>query len=303
MTEDPVDFFKHTPAPSRIGKMRAVGADVVYEIARYDSGGASGQLLERVQLRFADGALRLQDADGNETPCKGVDIAAALSSIASLREVREGECTRISCDVEIVTLLPFVLEPIWDGGGSPDLPAEVNGTAWCAYPTLDENLVMLPGWDSYDGPEMNPCWAEFTVEEGEFNPLAGHTSIGLATPGVVVEIGRYDHGGIDGSDAVAISRFDDFATAFVDWLLNIKVLKSLWGGDTEPYSPTVRQFADAAQAANHRGHWEDSTEDGDCSRTVLELNLPDALIDQVRDRLSSMNPDFAATLNLRSRES
>ena len=171
---------------------------------------------------------------------------------------------------------------------------------------------MLPGGDSDEGPDMSPCWAEHRFEEGEWNPLIGHTSIGLATPGVAVEYGRYDHGGIGGGSAVAIRPFDDFATVFVDWLVNGEVLAGLWDGDSAPYSPTVRLFADAAAAADHQGYWnaemdedeaetDEDDEDEDegtsyCASAYLELHLSDGLIDQVRVRLSSLDPTYAAIL-------
>jgi hypothetical protein len=281
---------------------------VVYEIARYDSGKDGAPLLERVQLLSVDGVLRLRDAGGSETPCEGADIAAVISSTPSLREIRAGEAVRISCPPEIAAQLPLVLEPVRDGGDCIDRYAKVDGADWMASPTLDEDYVMLPGWDVGYGPDMSPCWAEHTFEEGEShqNPLIGHTSIGLATPGVVVEYGSYDHGGFGGSSAVAIRPFDDFATVFVDWLVNWEVLASLWGGDSAPYSPAVRLFADAAAAANHRGYWDtemDEDEDEDkedegasyCA-AYLELHLSNGLIDQVRVRLGSLDPTYAAIL-------
>jgi hypothetical protein len=291
-----------------------MSANVIYEIARYDSGEDGAPLLERMQLLSADGVLRLRDAGGSETPCEGADIAAVISSTPSLREIRAGEEVRISCPPEIAAHLPFVLKPVCDDGDSSECYAEVNGDGWKAYPTLDEDYVMLPGWREGE-PDMSPCWAEHGFQEGEShqNPLTGHTSIGLATPDVAVEYGRYDAGGFWGGSAVSIRPFDDFPAIFVDWLVNWEVLANLWGGDSLPYSPSVRLFADAAAAADHQGYWntdmdedeeetdEDETdEDGDdtsyFASARLELHLSDGLIDQVRVRLSSLDPAYAAIL-------
>ena len=83
-----------------------MGANVVYEIARYDSWEDGAPLLERVQLLSADGVLRLRDAGGSETPFEGEDIAALISSTPSLRDIRAGEAVRISCAPEIAAQLP-----------------------------------------------------------------------------------------------------------------------------------------------------------------------------------------------------
>jgi len=143
------------------------------------------------------------------------------------------------------------------------------------------------------------------VEEGEWNPLTGFTSIGVIAPGVAVEFGQCSPGGLGTESAVAISRFDDFATIFVDWLLYWEVLESVWYGDVSPTAPTVQLFAEAAAAANKRAGWtadddkgddddddadegEDEDEDEDSSHwaaAYLELFLSDELIEQVRARL------------------
>jgi hypothetical protein len=232
-----------------------------------------------------------------------------ISSTPSLREIRAGQGVRIRSAPEIAAQLPFMLEPVRDDGDFPDPCAEVNGADWMAYPTLNEDYVMLPGGE-LDGPDMSPCWAEHSFEEGESyqNPLIGYTSIGLATPGVVVEHGRYDHGGFGGGSAVSFRPFDDFATVFVDWLMNREVLASLWGGDSAPYLPSIRLFADAAAAANHHGYWnseigeneaetdEDDEDTSHCASAYLDLHLSDDLIDRVRLRLSSLDPEYAAIL-------
>jgi hypothetical protein len=287
-----------------------MSADIVYEIVRYDGEDDDASLLERVQLLRADGGLLLRDAGGNETACIGADIAAVFSTTPSLREIHAGTTVRICCAPEIVAQLPFVLQPVRGGGDSSGNYATVNGTSWTAYPTADEDYVMLPGWDEDEEPDMSPCWAEHGVEEGEWNPLIGHTAIGLAVPGVAVEYGWYDHGGIERSSAVSVRRFDDFATVFADWLVEGSVHESLWGGDSAPYSHTVQLFADAAKANKREGHWstemdeedEDETDDnGDesqshCVSVHLKLYLSDELIDQVRSRLISLDPAYADIL-------
>ncbi|RUP04852.1 MAG: hypothetical protein EKK34_10785 [Mycobacterium sp.] len=189
-----------------------MSANVVYEIALYGSEKDNAPLLERVQLLSTGGVLRLHDHTGIETPCEGLDIAIAISSTASLWEVRAGENVRISCTPEIAAQLPFVLKPLLDGEDCSEHGAEVDGTDWIAYPTIDGDYVMLPGCDPTEGPYMSPCWAEHVFEVGESNPLIGYTSTGLATPAVVVDFGRYDHGGFGGGSAVSITPFDDFAT-------------------------------------------------------------------------------------------
>jgi hypothetical protein len=287
-----------------------MSSHVVYEIARYDGGNDGAALLDRVQLLSIDGVLRLRDAGGSETPCEGADIAAVISSTPSLREIRGGEAVRISCAPEIAAQLPLVLKLVRDGEDCSDRYAEVNGADWAAHPTLDEDYAMLPGWDHGEGPPMSPCWAEHSFQEGESyqNPLFGHTSIGLGTPGVVVEYGRYDHGGFGGGSAVSIRPFDDFASVFVDWLLNWEVLADLWEGDSLPHSPSVRLFADAAAAADHHAHWnteidedeaetdEDDEDTSHCASAYLDLHLSDDLIDRVRLHLSSLDPEYAAIL-------
>jgi hypothetical protein len=150
------------------------------------------------------------------------------------------------------------------------------------------------------------------VEEGEWNPLIGFTSIGVVAPGVAAEFGRCDPGGLGSESAVAISRFDDFATVFVDWLLRWEMLDSVWYGDFPPTAPTVELFAEAAAAANKRAGWskqmyeddQDDHDDGEGQNedegggegedmshpaaAYLELFLSDALVEQVRARLKSL---------------
>ena len=99
----------------------------------------------------------------------------------------------------------------------------------------------------------------------------------------------YTRDGFTGSMAVAIRPFDEFAAAFVEWLLNIELLGGLWGGDSSPYSPSVELFETAAKAQNRSASWdaeddddEDDDEAGISSWAYLKLNLSDALIDEVR---------------------
>jgi len=181
-----------------------------------------------------------------------------------------------------------------------------------AFPTLEGDHVMLQGCDQDDGPDLSPCWATLSVEEGEWNPLIGFSSIGVLTPGVAVEFGRCSPGGLGSESAVAISRFDDFATVFVDWLLNWEMLDSVWYGDVSPTAPTRQLFDEAAAAENKRAGWtaeddkeenEDDDDDGDdgdddegdededtshWAAAYLELFLSGELIEQVRARLESL---------------
>ena len=285
-----------------------MGADIVYDIAYFDGEGDDAHVLERAQLLSLDGVLRLRKTDGSETPCEGEDIAAVISSTPSLREIRAGTEVRISCDPEIAAQLPFVLEPGLDGADPEECFVKVNGADWMAFPTLEGDHVMLPGWDQDDGPDLRPCWATLSVEEGEWNPLIGFTSIGVLTPGVAVEFARCSPGGLGTESAVAISQFDDSVTLFVDWLLNREMLHSVWYGDVAPTAPTVQLFAEAAAAANKRAGWtfeddkdddenedddddEDDDEDEDSSHwasAYLELFLSDELVEQVRARLESL---------------
>lgn len=283
-----------------------MSADVVYEIVRYDGEGDDALLLERLQLRQTAGKFLMRDASGNETPCAGANIASVLSSTQSLRRIGAGETVRIRCAPEVVAQLPFVLEPIRSGKDSSGNYATVNGAPWAAYRTVDDDYIMMPGSDEDEEPDMSPCWAEHGMEEGEWNPLMGYTSIGLALPGVAVEYGRYDHGGIDSSSAVAVRPFDDFATAFADWLVEGSVHEGLWGGDSAPYSPTVQLFADAADAKDRRGVWssemDDEDEDEDESESLyalayLKLHLSAELIEQVRASLRSRDPAYAEILD------
>lgn len=278
-----------------------MGETVVYEIARYDGWQDGAELIDRIQLVSIEGTLKLRDASGGEMPCAGDDVIAVISSTPALREIRGGQEARITCVPEIVGRLPFVLEPVMESDDTENVSATVNGEQWSAFRTEDGDFAMLPGLDPFDGPSMDPCWAEFRVEEGENNPLIGWTSIGLAMPGVAVEHACYDHGGIGPESAIKIRPFDDFATVFVDWLLNIKVLGGIWGGDSSPYSPTVELFGTAAAAADRKASW--STEEGDdepdededdeevdyepdnSGWTYLELHLPDSLVEKVRGRL------------------
>ena len=289
-----------------------MSAEMVYEIAYFDGAGDDALVIERTQLLSVDGALRLMMADGSETPCEGEDAAAVISSTPSLQKIRAGQQVRISCDPELAAELPFVLVPVLDGANPDECFAKVNGDFWMAFPILGREHVMLPGWDEFEGPDLSPCWATLRVEEGEWNPLIGFTSIGVVAPGVAVEFGRCDPGGLGSESAVAISRFDDFATAFVDWLLNWEMLDSIWYGDVSPTAPTRKLFVEAAAAANKRAGWtaeddkeenEDDDGDGDdgdddegdededtshWAAAYLELFLSDELIEQVRARLESL---------------
>jgi hypothetical protein len=284
---------------------------VVYEIARYHGSGDDATLLQRVQLLSAGSALWLRDATGNETPCNERDIVAAIAARPDLREIHEGQEARITCEVDIAAQLPLVLAPVLDRGDYSECSAEVNGAPWSAFRSITEDYVVLPGYSGNDeGPAMNPCWAEHGVSEGEWNPLTGHTSIGLVTPGVVAEYGRYDVGGIYGESAVAIRPFDDSVTAFVDWLANTDVLEQIWGGDSAPPSPTISLFAAAATAADRTADWstvDDQSDDDEteydedspyCASADLVLHLSDTLIDQIRARLISRDAAYAAAMQL-----
>lgn len=278
-----------------------MGEKVVYEIARYDGWQDDAELIDRVQLISIGRVLMLRDAVGNDTLCEGGDVVATISSTPALREIREGQEARITCVPDIVGRLPCVLEPLMETDDTENLSARVNGDRWSAYRTEDEDFAMLPGWDPFDGPGMDPCWAEFQVEQGEDNPLQGWTSIGLAMPGVVVEYACYDHGGLGSESAVKIRPLDDFATVFVDWLLNIEVLSGLWGGDSSPYSPTVELFEIAAAAADRKASWTNESDDDEPDEdeeneevgyeldnscwTYLNLHLTDSLVEEVRARL------------------
>lgn len=175
--------------------------------------------------------------------------------------------------------------------------AEVNDILLSAHPSIDGDYVMLPGYDDGYGPTMSPCWAEHSVEQGVWNPLIGKTSIGLATPRVVVEYGHYDQGGIGATSAVAISTFDEFAAVFVDWLMNWDVLATLWGGDYQPFSPVLELFAAAATAPDHRSYCNsedaevenENQDETHCVSAYLTLHLPNGLIDQAQVRLSSFD--------------
>ena len=284
----------------------------IYEIAYLDGAEDDAPVLEGAQLLSVDGVLRLRKADGSEAPCGGEDIASVISSTPSLREIRAGQEVRINCEPEVAAQLPFVLEPVLDGADPEECFAKINGADWMAFPTLDGDHIMLPGWDQDDGPNLSPCWATLNVEEGEWNPLFGFTSIGAVTPGVAVEFGRCSPGGLGTESAVAISRFDDFATVFVDWLLKREMLDSVWYGDVAPTAPTRQLFDEAAAAANNVGGWsteidkddqddndnagddsedEDEDDDEDTSHhaaAYLELFLSDELVEQVRARLRSL---------------
>jgi hypothetical protein len=279
-----------------------MASETIYEIAYFDGAGDDALVIERTQLLSVDGVLRLSNADGSETRCEGEDPAAVISSTPSLREIRAGSEVRISCDPEIAAELPFVLVPVLDGADPDECYVKVNSGGWTAFPTLDGEHVMLPGWDQSDGPDLSPCWATLSVEEGEWNPLIGFTSIGVVAPGVAVEFGRCSPGGLGTESAVVLSRFDDFAAVFVDWLLHWEMLNSVWYGDVSPIAPTRQLFAEAAAAANKRAGWnaeddkednedDDDDEDEDSSHwaeAYLELFLSDELIEQVRARLESL---------------
>jgi len=281
-----------------------MGEKVVYEVARYNGWDDDAELIERVQLVSVDGVLKLRDGSGAETTCEGSDAVAVISSTPALREIRDEQEARINCMAEIVSKLPFALEPVTNSDELINLAAKVNGDPWSAFRTDDGELAMLPGGDPEDEPDMAPCWAEFQFGEGEDNPLIGSTSIGTAMPGVAIEYAGYDNGGFGSESAVAIRPFDDFATVFVDWLLNVEVLGGIWGGDSSPGSPGPELFETAAAAADRKAWWnneaddedgDDEDEEGDYEEVYyeadlsrwafLKLHLPDSLIEEVRDRL------------------
>lgn len=281
----------------------AVSMEAAYEVFRYSGPGDDATLIERVQLIAIEGALQMRDSAGNETVCVSVDISAEIGSTPALREIRAGQEARITCGEDVAAQLPFLLVPVADDEDFSECFASVNGESWTAYPTVDSGNVLLPGGDVYEAPLMDPCWAEFRVGEGEWNPLIGDTAIGLVTPGVAVEYARYDHGGTDTSFAVAIYRFDDLTSLFVDWMMNNDALLQLWGGDTVPPLNAGDLFSTAAVAANRESRWnaetddDDSDSDGDDDEDEeaaepmpywgnLKLHLPDDIIGLVSARLS-----------------
>lgn len=229
---------------------------VVYEIARFDGQEDSATLLERMQLVLADGALRVRDTSGSEELCTGHDVASTIGATPALREIRAGQEARITCGPEIEAQLPFVLVPVFADDDYAECLADVNGDSWVAYPSIDGDHVVIPGGDPFAEPGMVTRWAEFQVGQGEWNPLLGNTSIGLLAPGVAIEYAAYDHGGIGGSSAVAIYRFDHFASVFVDWLLHCEALVQLWGGDSSPPLGAAELFSEAATAADRESRWD-----------------------------------------------
>ncbi|OBK86353.1 hypothetical protein [Mycolicibacter sinensis] len=265
-----------------------MGATVVYEIASYDGPHNDARLLERVQLVSTDAGLLLRAADGSETPCAGSDVVAVVAATPSLREIRAGDNLRITCTPEVAAQLPFALNPKSDG---EDPYVEVNGDEWMAYPTIAGGDVMLPTVDDLE-PLMTPCWASYRIEDGYDNPLLGETSIGLATPGAVVEYGWHDYGGISYARAVQIRRFDDFATRFIHWLTSAEVLCALWQDDSFPTLPAWL-FAAAVADTDHKGSRhigpDNDADDGTVrwETSSLSLDLSDDLIELVLARLST----------------
>lgn len=293
-----------------------MSATVLYEIARYEGHKADAVLLERLQLIAEGGVLRLRETDGDETPCEETDIASVISSIPALRQVLERQQVRITCGEDVLGQLPFLLEPIPDGAS-----LFVNDEAWDAFPTVEGNKIMLPGYCHSDSaPDMNPCWAEYSCAEGDReDPLVGYSSIGLLTTGVAVEHGHVSHGGNGGPSAVSISTFDNFAEIFIDWLLRTPILSRFWYSYGDITSPGVDLFGEAAVAQDHHGYWEedhssyqedtqtgeDGTnqdgswgDEGSFACRSLELHLSQELIDEVRASLSATDPRYAAVLDM-----
>ncbi|PQM53312.1 hypothetical protein C5U48_05415 [Mycolicibacter virginiensis] len=269
-----------------------MSAEVIFAIARHDGTGANAPVRDRAELLAMDGVLLLRDAAGRETPCDGTYVAAVISSMPVLHEIRAGEDTRINCSPDIAAELPFVLQPVPAGGDPCGCYAEVNDVPWMAYPTLHQGSVMLPMCEETE-PQVETLWAEHYVGEGDDNPLTGDTTIGLATPSAVVEFSRHDNGGIDSSFGVSVRPVDSIVDVLVDWLLNSDVLRGLWAGDSAPSLP-VRLFEDAAVAQNHQASWEARIENewggSYISWASLQLHLPGDVIEQVRVALSKRDP-------------
>lgn len=269
---------------------------MVYEIARYAGGDDEATLVAKVQILSKAGALKLRDASGDESLCDGRDIVTIIGATPDLHEIRTGEEARISCVPEVVAELPFVLRAVSAGDDQSDCYAKVNDDIWAAFPTVDGNEIMLPGGDASEGPDMDPCWAEYQYGEGESNPLVGDLSIGLVAPGVAVEYGRCDHGGMGGDWAVVVTRFEDFAAVFVPWLRNTDLLDRLWGGDSAPGRPNVELFAEASSVADQLFYWDTDSvrvereiDGGDDEEGVtdvrwekLQLHLPAELVAKIR---------------------
>lgn len=269
---------------------------VIYEIARYAEDDGSSTLLSESQLvAIGQRILLLRGFNAEDEPCDINDPGAVISSTPSLREIRAGEVTRITCEPELAARLPLLLEPHGGGGDIEEFFAEVNGKPWAAFNALDGDFVMLPGYP--DEPDFSP-WAEQGVSFGEWNPLQGWTSIGLATPLVLVEYANYDHGGFGGGSAVAVSAFDDFPSAFVDWLKNWTVLESLWEGDSLPYLPSVELFGEATARADRSAQWSSWTLDMGEDDPVDEEPADDADEDEDGNEDDSGSEEASAYLNL-----
>lgn len=273
-----------------------MGMTVEYEIARFDGEGDDAALLERMQLVHVEGQLKVRDFAGSEIDCTGRDVSSIIGSTPALREISTGQKARITCRPEIEAQLPFLLTPVFEDDGYDECLANVNGESWVVYPTVDGDYVVIPGGDSFDEPDMKPCWAEFEVIEGEWNPLAGYTSTGLLRPGIAVEYARYDHGGMGSNSVVAVHRIDNFAVVFVDWLQHSDVLGQLWGGDTAPPLNAAGLFAEATAAADRKARWssdmdveldaeDEQSVDSMPSWASLALDLSDSDIALVRDQL------------------
>jgi len=295
-----------------------MGAELVYEIARYGVDTDTEVLIERAQVFSRDGTLWRRVDDGPETPCLGTDVAVVIGADPMVSEVRANEVTRITAKPEALRELPLVLrvpgrgddldKSLWSAEMlyehiDDSMGAErgayrvlyVNGEPWSLYFT-DEGDWLLPepqGSDFEQQPHLDRIWAKLSFSE-QASRMVGfdNTFIGLVTAGAVACVTLSDERDIQ--LVLELKRRGDDAAVFVEWLLEGWLTNQYRGGCSRIDLLLTQLFVETAVndrngesfAGSYLVAGTESSDKGDylvldSSEWNLELDLEPAMIDAV----------------------
>jgi hypothetical protein len=284
-----------------------MGAEAIYEIARYREG-ADGELIERVQLLLlSDGSLRLQYADGQERLCAGDDACSVIAAEPDLNGVRADEVTRIQGRPDVLERLPLLLRGRDDDfpEGVDDSPwaynAYVDDERWGALPTTD-GLRMFPtgGYAMEFEPFFKTDWASISFIETASRTSGYFTGrLGLITPAVVADF--YDPDEDD--NALTIFPRGDDAQTVTDWLLYGGFSSDFYRADDFAGLAMLAQlFVEAALPVEPSGSgdrlaagnaYEDTVGASPSAEWSMWISLDDDVIQGVLARLSDLNARLA----------
>lgn len=305
--------------------------ELLYDISRYDPSGDTEVLIERAQLIDNGGALWRRSMDGSEIRCNSDDVAAEINADPMLSEVRADEVTRIAAGAVALRLLPLLLRLPGDGDDAYDdcwsdaMQKEhlhvfsfaerdvsrvlyVNGGRWGWFATTDGNRMLPDKPEDFDETNGQVPSLE-ALGKLTFGESASHsygldsTTIGLATPGVVVCTRVPDEG--DKEIRVEQRGGDDVET-FLNWLFHGTFAKDYFGADEDGEALLAQLFVEVTDGGTYgciAGDFlvaglEGSPDDlgmmgvHSTSEWTLDVGLDKSKVDEILDRLTARGGKF-----------